>query len=243
MQTSLAPLPDVRPDEDRPVTVAVHQPNYLPWLGYFAKMAQADIFVFLDDVQFPQGRSYVSRTRIHSPNDGTWLSIPVSRGERQLIRDVKFADPNWRRRHLQTLRHTYRRAPKFDEAMDLAAEILSLETEYLCEFNIEAVTRLARHLGLSCRLQVSSSYAVDSCRDDRIIELVKAAGGTGYVSGGGGQNYQDPEKFARAGIALHVREYRPRPYQQPGSAFLPGLSIVDALFNLGDGVHEHLRYA
>lgn len=222
--------------------VAVHQPNYIPWLGYFAKLASVDVFVFLDDVQLPQGRSYVHRTKIHSPAGGVWLSAPIRREERQLIKDVRFADADWRRRHQATLFHTYRKAPFFDAVMPLVEAIYACETDDLARFNMQAVALLADFLGLSCRFVLSSAFGVATSSDDRLIELVKAVGGDTYISGAGGQNYQNPEKFAAAGIGLCVCEYKPRPYAQGQDGFVSGLSVLDALFNLGRDAVQHLPY-
>lgn len=223
--------------------VAAHQPNYIPWLGYFAKLASADVFIFLDDVQLPQGRSYVHRSRIHAHPDGVWLSAPVRREERQLIKDVRFADADWRRKHQATLFHTYRKAPFFAAVMALVEAIYGFDTESLAQFNINAVTAIAGYLGLACRFELSSAFAVSATSDDRLIELVQAVGGDTYISGAGGQNYQHPEKFAAAGVGLCVREYKPRSYpQHQGDGFVSGLSILDALFNLGPGAVQQLAY-
>jgi hypothetical protein len=222
--------------------VAVHQPNYIPWLGYFAKLASADVFIFLDDVQLPQGRSYVHRTKIHAPSGGAWLSAPIRREERQLIKDVQFADADWRRRHQATLFHTYRKAPFFDPVMRLVEAIYACEAEDLARFNMNAVVLVANFLGLSCTFELSSAFGVEASSDDRLIGLVKAVGGDTYISGAGGQNYQNPEKFAAAGIALHVCEYKPRPYAQSQGGFMSGLTILDTLFNLGSDAVQHLSY-
>lgn len=224
------------------MNIAVHQPNYFPWLGYFAKMAKSDVFVFLDDVQLPQGRSYVYRTKIHSANGGAWLSVPIRREERQLIKDVRFADADWRRRHRMTLLHTYKKAPFFQSVMALVDSIYAVETDGLSILNMRALTLLAEYLGLSCRFEVASAFGVTSGGDDRLIELVKAVGGDTYISGAGGQNYQRPEKFKMAGIDLCVCEYKPQPYLPFQGDFIPGLSVLDALFNLGPDAAKHLSY-
>lgn len=228
--------------DHRTIKVACHQPNYFPWLGYFAKAADADVLIFLDDVQLPQGRSYVHRTKIYSAPGGAWLSAPIHRQERQLIKDAIFADGDWRRRHRTTLIHTYRKARHFEPVMDLVDRIFAFEGDSLAQFNMRAVTEIAGFLGLSCRFEVSSAYGVTSTSDDRLIELIKAVGGNTYISGAGGQNYQHLEKFADAGLELRIREYTPRPYSQRHGAFAPGLSILDALFNLGPDAVAHLSY-
>ena len=98
--------------------VAVHQPNYIPWCGYFAEMLVCDAFVFFDDAQLPQGRSYVTRAKItRGPDADQWLSAPVSRGSGMRIDEVRFADPAWADAHLRTLHHTYARAAHYADAM------------------------------------------------------------------------------------------------------------------------------
>ncbi len=224
------------------MNVAIHQPNYFPWLGYFAKIAQADIFIFLDDVQLPQGRSYVHRTMVHGNADGVWLSAPIRREERQPIKDVRFADDNWRHRHRMTLLHTYRKAPFFDPVMAMLNGIFAFDTDSLSRFNMNAVASVADYLGLDCRFELASSFGVTAGSDDRLIALVQAVGGNTYISGAGGQNYQHPEKFEEVGIDLQVRPYKPLPYRQIHDGFLPGLSVLDALFNLGPDAVRQLSY-
>ncbi|MGF7174862.1 WbqC family protein [Azospirillum doebereinerae] len=223
--------------------IAIHQPNYFPWLGYFAKMAQSDVFIFLDDAQLPQGRSYVHRTRILADGGGFWMSAPVRRERLQAIRDVRFAEDGWRRRHRAMLFHTYRQAPFFEPVMALLDPLFSLETDSLSRFNMHAVSRLADYLDIPCRCEVASSYGVTSNSDDRLIDLVRAVGGAVYISGEGGQNYQHIGKFEAAGIELRVCSYKPRPYPQVQNGFVAGLSVLDALFNLGPDARHQLTYA
>ena len=131
--------------------------------------------------------------------------------------------------------------------MALVDRILDADTDRLALFNMRAATLIAEHLGLSCRFETSSAFALETFSDDRLIDLVKAVGGDTYISGAGGQNYQDPAKFERAGIDLWVREFTPHPYHQEAcreaGAFVPCLSILDALFNIGaEGTLRHLSY-
>lgn len=222
--------------------VAIHQPNYFPWLGYFAKMAQSDVFIFLDDAQLPQGRSYVHRTQILMECAASWMSTPIRRDHGQMIRDVCFAESDWQRRHRGMLLHTYRKTPFFEPVMALVDSVFSLKTTSLSQFNMHAISRLAGYLELPCRYEVASSFDVTSRSDDRLIELVRAVGGSTYISGKGGQNYQHAEKFETAGIELRVCPYKPRPYSQIHGGFIAGLSVLDAVFNLGPDARHHLSY-
>lgn len=234
--------------------VAVHQPNYAPWAGYFAKLAAADVLVFLDDAQLPRGRSYVSRTPILAPaGDGPqWLSVPIERAHDAPIRTVRFADAGWARRHIATLRARYARAPHFAEVMALLAPLYDAPGALLAPFNARLVQSLAAYLSLAPRFLWASELdiAPGLRATERLVALVQAAGGTTYVSGAGGDAYQEPARFAAAGLALEVRRYTPQVYDQgagPGPGriprpFVPGLSVLDLLFRRGRAAAALLNY-
>lgn len=217
--------------------VAIHQPNYLPWLGYFRKIAAADVFVFLDDVQFSKG-SYTNRVRILVDGQPRWLTVPVSFTFGDSINRVHCGDPQWVAGHLDRLRAAYRGAPAFKAAWPAVAAIYEgLSGNDLASINIAMITELTRPLGLETRFLRSSELEVSDARsDDRLVALVAALapGGT-YLSGKGGAGYQDPAKYAQAGLELRYSEYAAEPYPQHcgGVEFVAGLSVLDAVFNLG----------
>lgn len=225
------------------VRVGVHQPNYAPWCGYFAKMLACDALVFFDDTQLPQGRSYVTRVKIA---DGTsseqWLTVPVQRGGLKRICDTRFADDDWARRHLRTLQHVYAKAKHSDEILDLLGPLYESPPELLADSNAQLIERIARYLGYTGAFHRSSEHPADLKADDRIAQLVAVVGGDVYVSGAGGQNYQTEEAYAARGVRLEVREYVPVPYERTGWPFVPGLSILDALFHLGTDAREVCTY-
>lgn len=237
--------------------VAIHQPNYAPWCGYFAKLAQSDLFILLDDVQMPSGRSYVSRCRIGTAAGPAWLTVPVHHAPDEAIRTVRFADQRFARKHLGTLQAQYGRARFFDEVMGRLRPIYEAPGETLAAFNERLIDAVCDYLGLGTPRRRSSELPSQGQGDERLLSLLRAVGASAYLSGPGGQNYQDPARFAEAGIALEVRSYQPLPYDQtigkagaratgaaaaaPG-AFEPGLSILDALFHLGAGARDLLRY-
>ncbi|MCS6913200.1 MAG: WbqC family protein [Myxococcales bacterium] len=222
--------------------VAIHQPNYAPWCGYFAKMAHCDLFIFLDDVQMPNGRSYVSRCRIAGPTGAAWLSVPVHHSRDERILTVRFADPKWPQRHLRTLQARYGRAPHYAEVMRQLRPLYADPGETLCAFNLRLIATIRACLGLTCPVRCASELGVPGQGDDRLLALLRAVGADCYLSGPGGQAYQDPAKFAAAGIALEVRTYTPIPYPRAGLEFVPGLSILDPLFYLGADARGLLRY-
>ena len=222
---------------DSPVSVvAIHQPNYVPWLGYFHKIARADHFVFLDNVQLPLGRSYTSRVRIAWGRATRWLSQPVYRRSGQLICDVRFADNDWPAKHLDTLRGAYGQAPSFRVAWDAIVSMYkSIPLDNLATANRFLINALARQLGLDCEFCFASEHLVGDARaDDRLIALAATvAPGACYLSGRGGAKYQVPKKFALAGVPLRYTSFEHPIYPQGNFEFHRGLSVLDAIFHLG----------
>lgn len=222
--------------------VAIHQPNYAPWPGYFAKMLASDVFVFLDEVQMPSRGSYVSRVLIGGQQEPRWLSVPVHFQSGDRIADVRIADTNFPRKHIGSLRTAYSRCRYFREVFALLEPLYDEPGSSLADFNIKMIQAIAGYLQLPCRFEKSSDLKSEGESDDRLISLTRFVGGDTYLSGKGGQNYQDPAKFDAAGIHLDVRTYRPIPYPQRFDKFTPGLSILDALFHLGTAAVGILQY-
>ncbi|MBL27192.1 MAG: hypothetical protein CMM50_06540 [Rhodospirillaceae bacterium] len=215
--------------------VAIHQPNYLPWLGYFRKIADADAFVFLDDAQFTKN-SYINRTRVLNAGKPRWLTIPVSVSLGQSIDQVAPARPDWRAAHLDSLKGFYAQTPNFREGFALLRDLFeSAPTDSLAAINRHLIEGISDILGLTTRFHTSSELgATDLSADDRLIALCrKLDPAPMYLSGRGGANYQDPVKFSTAGVGLRYTDFMPKPYPQIGGDFVPGLSVVDALFNIG----------
>lgn len=221
--------------------VAVHQPNYLPWCGYFAKMRHCDVFVFLDDAQMSKG-SFIPRCRIRNKEGAQWLTVPTRYTLGDSIHEVQFAETHWVRKHTASLHTTYARSPYFKEVFALLEPIYQEVGNTLAELNIRLIGAIADYLELPCRFEISSLLKPQGQSDDRLISLAQLSGANVYISGKGGQNYQDPAKFAEAGIQLDVRTYTPIPYKQMHGDFIAGLSILDALFHLGRDTIRLLEY-
>lgn len=220
------------------MVVAVHQPNYLPWLGYFKKALSCDVFVFLDHVQLPQGRSYVQRAKILNRGREQWLTAPVVKSGlgKQRITDVRCDEgQDWRERHLRTLEAAYGRHPHFGETMAPLRRLLLSKGDSLAEHNIALVQGIAGWLGAKCRFVRSSELECEELtKSDLLINIVKKLGGDAYLHGKGGLEYQEEGKFVAAGISLKFLGFEPFAYSQPGSSeFVPGLSVLDCLFSLG----------
>jgi hypothetical protein len=218
------------------VRVSIHQPNYAPWLGFFRKIALADTFVFLDDVQFSKG-SYTNRVQILSGSQPAWLSVPVSFAFGDPIIAVDVGKAGFVDAHLRRLEGAYKGAAAFREVWpDVETIYRSLPDGPLAGSNIALLEAICGRLGIEARFLRSSDLGfADLASDDRLIALVQALDPQGtYLSGKGGATYQDPRKFAAAGLKLEYLDFVPPAYPQAGTeGFVPGLSVLDAIFNVG----------
>jgi len=221
--------------------VACHQPNFMPWLGYFAKMARADVFVLLDDVQFTQGHNkhnWTSRVRIGTANGPIWLSMPIRRsGEGlQRIQDLQtdMHNSRWVAKMMRTLTESYRNTPHFDDVAPPLMQILADHSGSVCDTNIALIGRIAAMLQISTRLVRSSACLDAGASTERLVNLTLAEGGKVYLSGDGAAGYQEEQAFQAVGIVLRKLGFRHPVYpQRAGCEFLPGLSIFDALCFVG----------
>ncbi|MGE4504857.1 MAG: WbqC family protein [Desulfovibrionaceae bacterium] len=220
-------------------TVAIHQPNFFPWLGYFAKIARADVFVFLDGVDYPKSGksmgSYSNRVKLDIGGEARWWGCPVVRESGpQPIREVFIRKEPWREKVLKTLEQNYSRASRFAELIDEVRGMVGLEEERVGAYNIANVRRVCELLGLSCEFVLQSEVEAPGHSTELLVNVVRAVGGSTYLSGtGGAKEYQDESMFAAAGVELLYSPFRPEPYERGGAPFLPGLSVLDALLHLG----------
>jgi hypothetical protein len=215
--------------------VSIHQPNYLPWLGYFLKIARSDVFVFLDDVQFSKN-GYTNRTRVLGTGEPRWLTVPVSYEFGDIIRDVKVADPEWRSQHIDKLSTLYQFSPHFHETRSKLGDLYdSLPSDNLATINRLLVEGIINLLSINRNILRSSDIPVAGLvGDDRLIALIQSIeGATGYLSGRGGANYQDESKFAAANLSITYNDFEHPQYAQETGAFASGLSVIDAAFQLG----------
>ncbi|PHN01472.1 WbqC family protein [Flavilitoribacter nigricans] len=224
--------------------VAIHQPNYLPWLGYFYKIFAADQFIFLDDVAYSKG-SYTARTSRRNgfgQTDKSYLSVPVKK--HHLGTAIKALEINhlqdWPARHLNCLIDSYRKAPFFEKYFPALEAWFqhAFEFELLSNWNIYLVQEVSQMLGLDCQFINAASIPVSGKGPDYLLALVRYRGGEAYISGAGGRKYQDPGQFLSAGIDLKYQDLYPfleqYPYSQFQGPWLNGLSVIDALMNIGE---------
>lgn len=215
--------------------VAVHQPNFLPWLGYFIKITRADVFVFLDTVQFTKG-GFSNRARIRRKTGESWLTVPLrAKSKKYPLLQVEINGRSWLEDVGNKLADHYGRAPFFDEVMPLVSQWLSrAPMSSLAALNQHLIAKILELLEIRTACRVASEMAPSCLRkNERIEEIVKAAGGDTYLSGTGATAYNAEEYFTAHGIRLIYNEVRIEPYPQVGVAFIPNLSVIDVLMNIG----------
>jgi hypothetical protein len=219
-----------------PRTVAIMQPTWLPYLGYFQLIASADIFVFLDDVQFAR-RSWQSRNRILAEGQEQMLTVPVRKQPRDtLIADIAIADGQpWRAQQLNALRHAYAGRPHFAEGYAFLETQLAREPNgRLADLAIGLVEAAAAHIGLSTPFVRASTLGCGGHRSDHLLALCRAVGADHYLSPTGSADYmEDDGVFAAARFPVIFKGFEARAYDQGGADFTPYMSFVDALLNVG----------
>ena len=215
--------------------VAIHQPQYMPWLGYFWKMSQADVFIHLDTVQFKKNE-YQNRNRIKTPNGWYWMTVPVLHSDhKQLIKDVVINDTvRWQHKHQNSLMSSYGKAEHYRDITNAIKSLWEQNWKSLASLNIEAVGCLKELLGINTEEVVASDLNVNVRQpDDRIIQLVKKVGGDVYLAGPGGRNYMDLETYEKKGIKVKFSNFNHPVYDQQFGEFQPHMSVLDLLMNHG----------
>jgi hypothetical protein len=220
--------------------VAIHQPHYLPWLGYLSRMACADLFVVLDHVQFER-RNYQNRTRVRIDGEARWLTVPVEQRSRDEAIAEKRIDNtlegprHWSRVHYLTLRHAYREAPHLRAYLPELETIFDARYEKLVDLNSALLEFLRRAFAIRTPLVTSSTLGAQGAKSDLVLDICKRVGARALLVGlGGSRHYLDREAFARAGIGLVFQEFMHPEYRQCATAsFTPGLSAIDLLLNCG----------
>ena len=219
--------------------VSIHQPHYFPWMGYFDKMAKADTFILLDDVQLEKG-SYMYRNRILNPQ-GKISYLTIS-GDKHGFLDRSYReiastnDDVWLEKHAAELKRSYGESAFFEEVWDKIGDLFSKKEETIAAYCIRSVLRLREILEIPTKILLQSDLPSDDTKrkNDLVLSLCKTAGADGYLSGNGARKYTDESSFENAGIRLRYQTFQPPVYDQMHTEeFVPGLSMLDVLFNCG----------
>jgi archaellin len=221
---------------DNRVVVSIHQPNFMPWLGYFYKIWQSDIFIFLDDVQFIKtGSSYTNRVSVNISNNSRYLTIPIKRGSGvHNINETEFLNEKWKRKAIGTLQANYAKSPYFNQNKELIFELINFKANNLANYNINFIQLISKELNLDTKFIRSSSFNIKTKSTQRLVQLIKKVNGEIYISGEGGDNYQEHNMYKEENIEVVYNNMPNFEYNQPQvEKFISHLSVVDVIFNMG----------
>ena len=214
--------------------VAIHQPEYLPWLGFFKKMMNVELFVFLDDVQFRK-KGWQNRNRIRINDGTTLLSIPVHTHSYPKINEVTIDnEKNWSIRHKKSILYNYARAPYFDEIKDFIESIFEKKFQYLVDLNTEIIKFIMNELEIKSKIVFSSELEISKKGSDRVLDICKAIGADHYITGTfWAESNLRVEEFKKSNIDVEFQKFQHPIYKQIHGEFIPEMSIIDLLFNEG----------
>jgi hypothetical protein len=219
--------------------LSLHQPAYLPWLGYFEKIQRSDIFVYLDTVQFGGKKdNFINRNKIKTPQGWQWLIVPV-RAQSSIdatILETKIDNlQEWRKKHLRSIEMNYSKAPNFSGCYPKLEKLLSNKTENLTEFCWEQLIFWLSEFEIDTKLVRSSELNIMSKKSDLVLDMCKYFSADKYLSGAMGRDYLNEDAFSKAGIAVEYQEFIHPAYPQRWGNFEPYMGIVDYWMNCGPG--------
>lgn len=222
--------------------VVILQSNYIPWKGYFDLIHDADEFIFYDDVQYTKN-DWRNRNKVMTYGGPRWLTIPTGIDAHRLIREVEIKDHSWQKKHWETIRQSYMRAPYFKLYRPFFEPIyLAREWTNLAQLNQFLIKSIAHELlGIKTTFGDSSNYQLEGKRLSRLLDLVIQSGATHYISGPAAKSYIVGPDFEKIGVELIWKDYSGYPeYPQGGLPFEHGVSILDLLFRMGPAASDYI---
>ena len=220
---------------------SIHQPNYLPWLGYFNKIVRSDVFVIFDDVQFPIGKKgfFGNRNQIKTNSGQLWLTVPVlDRSKCKNFNEIKINYNGWNEKHVKNIENFYRKSPYFDLYYEDIKNLLLQEYDNFSELSTKLITYFMNVLDINTKIMHSSEICkdVDLTGMDKIFYILEQLKADTYISsdGPGSRRYIKEEDFNDKNIKLIWQNFEHPTYKQMHGDFISHLSIIDLLFNCGD---------
>lgn len=223
--------------------VAIHQPNFFPWLGFFDKLIKSDVFLLMDTAQIPNKKSsFTNKTKILIEKEEKWtptIEIHRNSGELIAIKDTKMVENSvWRKKIFRTLEFNYSKSPYFHEVFPFIKDLILYPTNNLSEYNCHSINSILTRLGIdNGKLMKTSDLGFEMSKEnlsELVVKMVKSVSGNIYLSGTGARSYMEKDIFDKSGIELVFQEFTHPSYPQFNTrTFIPGLSIIDALMNVG----------
>ena len=218
------------------MVVSIHQPNYIPWLGFFNKILLSDTYVVFDDVQFPRGKDYANRNQIKTNNGKMWLTVPViGKSDLKPWNQIEINKNGWVNKHLSNIESFYKKTPYFNEYYSEIKIIYLKDHNLLIDLTLDLIKHFLKILDKEVKIVLSSDIKTDLKGLDKILYILKNLNATKYISGDGdgSKRYIDEKLFSDQGIELVWQNYKHPTYKQQFNEFIPYMSILDLLFNEG----------
>lgn len=223
------------------MTVSILQSNYIPWVGYFGLIAQSDVFVIYDEVQYTKN-DWRNRNIIKSATGPLWLTIPVRQQSlSQKIYETTITDNRWSKKHLNSLNLNYTKAAHYNEMKEWVAGLYEVDSNYLSNVNLHFIKSICHKLGIATRIIDSRELDLTGDRVERLVNACKKLGATTYLSGPSAKNYLNVEAFEKEGMSVAWMDYSIyKPYTQIHPPFTQAVSILDVFYNLGPASGEYV---
>jgi hypothetical protein len=219
------------------LVVGIHQPNFMPWMGFFNKICLADVFVLIDEVQYVKG-SVCKRTKLkNNMGEAVWLTVPVNleNGSASTFNEVKMADSKWQRKAINLIKASYLKTPFFQSYFPEVEELLLRDYQSLAKLNIAFINFFCTQFAIDTPIRIQSELGIEFGKKNYLnLGITKHFGGNVYLSGAGARKYNDPNLFLEEGVELRYQDFKAPRYSQANGEFIEGLSILDLLFNEGE---------
>jgi hypothetical protein len=240
---------DVRVDynihslESNKMKVVIHQPQYFPYPGFFHKLSMADLFIIMDNTQYD--KRFTNRNKIISTSDSIWITVPINKKQKfSPNREVEINNSiPWKKNHWNKINHAYKNSKYFNLYEKYLENIYQREWNHLYELNLETLKKTIEWLGLKIKIVQESELKISGNGTEKLVNCCKEVGADTYISGRGlpGKKYLDESLFEQNSINLVYQDYTPLPYEQKlSTSFIPNLSIIDMICNLGPDSFKHI---
>lgn len=213
--------------------VVIHQPDFMPYLGFFDRLVKSDIYVILDTVQFV--KRWTGRDKIKTRNGEQWITVETQKApvDIQINQVLLVEDDKWRKKHLNVISYNYKKAPYYSEIMPCIEKLYQESCSKLSDFNIKSIRMLMDLFDIHIECIMASDIKPVGRNNELNIDIMKKIGARRYLSGVGAKDYYVPELYEQAGIEVIWQEFEHPVYQQQFDGFIPYLSSIDMLFNCG----------
>jgi len=216
--------------------VVIHQPHYFPYPGFFHKLTVADIFVVMDNTQYD--KRFTNRNKILAESNSTkWITVPINKKHKFVANRLVEINNNvpWRTHNFDSIRGSYTHSKFFHLYENYFKNLYEKEWKYLCDLDIETLKKTIEWLGIKIKIVLESELKINGKGTEHLINVCKVVDADTYISGIGGKNYMNEKLFEQNNIKLVYQNYEPVVYEQHLSkSFIPNLSIIDLLCNVGN---------